>query len=363
YFGPSPDSNWLDFDLLSAYPTALASIGMPRWKDAVETRVINELIAAGTMGFARVQFRFPPGTRFPCLPVRMDHHSLLLFPLEGETCVTAPELRLAVRLGCEITVLHGVVIPVDPSDRPFEGVVRSLIDRRQTAKNVHDPFAASIWKLVVNNFYGKIGQGLGSRRLEAPGRENSAPTVFSQVVYAAQLTGLVRAAVGELLAGLPVGRHVLSVTTDGILTDAGMEEIESISGDALDALRMAAERLRGNRQILESKHKVRQVLSWRTRGQATLVGCVGECEVVLAKAGISAPPDRREKADQNQWITGLFFDREPHSVVEKFRRPSKENLGCVRKPDITSKGWTQRGPSTRSGHLAFRNGWRWREVP
>lgn len=80
------------------------------------------------MGFAYVEFAFPTGTRFPCLPVRSEQYGLR-FPLTGLAFVTAPEIELALSMGATIDIKHGVIVPwVSESQPLFENFTR-LIQR------------------------------------------------------------------------------------------------------------------------------------------------------------------------------------------------------------------------------------------
>lgn len=64
-------------------------------------------------------------------------------------------------------------------------------------------------------------------------------------------------------------------------------------------------------KMIEEKHRVRQVLSMKTRGQATLLRgeqYSGIPDLILAKSGISPPPDY---ADPNGFIVDLYCNRQP----------------------------------------------------
>ena len=107
-----------DYDLPGAYPTAMSLLDYPSWKDRevvipmnLETflgKYSHRLIRSYTA--LKVKFKFPGKVRFPCLPVRVDKTSII-FPLEGESFCTGLELLLAIRLGCEIEILGGSIIP------------------------------------------------------------------------------------------------------------------------------------------------------------------------------------------------------------------------------------------------------------
>ena len=107
-----------DYDLPGAYPTAMSLLEYPSWKDRevvtpMDLRTFlgkysHRLIRSYTA--LKVRFKFSEKVRYPCLPVRVDKTSII-FPLEGESFCTGLELSLAIRLGCEIEIIGGSVIP------------------------------------------------------------------------------------------------------------------------------------------------------------------------------------------------------------------------------------------------------------
>jgi hypothetical protein len=129
---------------------------------------------------------------------------------------------------------------------------------------------------------------------------------------AAFVTSFVRAAIGEILARLPLHVQVSNVTTDGLLSTATeAESLTASQGPICILFGQARYRICNSVQVLEAKHQVAQVLGWRTRGQATLQPLPGQ-EIVLAKAGLNAPV--KDKADQNAWIIDLFSCRTPNTT-------------------------------------------------
>ncbi|MCD9816661.1 hypothetical protein [Bradyrhizobium japonicum] len=76
--------------------------------------------------------------------------------------------------------------------------------------------------------------------------------------------------------------------------------------------------LTGADDTLKEKHSVRQLLGWRTRGQATLLPGERDSEesIVLARAGIKPPIFSTELSDQNAYIIQTFFDRSPQSEID-----------------------------------------------
>src|SRR6202012_2111422 len=135
-YGINHEDKWFDYDLTSAYTTAMSHLGIPnfnkaryivgqnQFKDFIEhctnpkdeelkpdgtkIRDYNTLYNAYTI--FHVSFKFPSDTIHPCLPVSIDETSAL-YPLEGETIVTGYEIYLASLMKCNITLIRGVIIP------------------------------------------------------------------------------------------------------------------------------------------------------------------------------------------------------------------------------------------------------------
>lgn len=262
-----------------------------------------------------MQFRFPETVRYPCLPVRAGSRGLY-FPLTGESYCTAVELSLAVRLGAEIEILQGVVVPWagDGEERLFEDFVREVRGRRLDAKARGDEFHDKLIKTVGNSLYGKLAQGFkrgtsyDTRRGE---RVEHSPSQISNPYMAATVTGFIRGVVGELLASVPENRTVISVTTDGFLTNASLAEL-NCSGPLMSQYRelmamVDSSVLENPWGGLECKHRVRQVISMRTRGTLTALSQEGY-PLILAKASVKPPMSDREA--QNRYLIDLYLDRQ-----------------------------------------------------
>jgi len=324
FFGPSTMDDWSDVDLKGAYSTALASVGMPRWMELRQT-VYPEDFHSRVIGAARIRFQFPATVRVPTLPVRQPNN--LIFPLEGETYATAPEIELARTLGASIEIFSGFVIPMDDANRPFEAVISECTKRRNEAKAGGDDLRDRLYKEIANSLYGKVAQGLREKRVfdsRSAERRDLPPSALTQPFIAGHLTGLVRAALGELMNSVGEDQEILSVTTDGFITNASLEDLDrQANGPACTVLRETRARLVGDSSILEVKHSVRQVLCFRTRGQATLKPGAGGSSPLLAKAGIKPPPEIVGEERQNEWMVDQFFGR---SAETRFRYESLATL-------------------------------------
>ena len=314
------DADWTDFDLSSAYPTAMSLIGEPDWRAMRVTQDVADYTPT-TLGVALVDFDFPTSVRYPCLAVRTDHG--LIFPLTGRSYCTAPEISAAVSLGAEITIVHGVVVP-NKTDAgfPFRSYIEDCI--RERSSHAKGTLKNLFWKELTNSTYGKLAQGLRTKRafsLKSLDMVPLKPSRITNPYLAAFVTGYVRALLAEIMNGLPNSVTVFSCTTDGLLSTGTPSDMElATSGALASSYRDARIALTGNDDVVEIKHICARPLGWRTRGQATLSPGdskpVGDpFNFVLAKAGIRVEKDCDGVADENAEIVRMFLDRAPDDKV------------------------------------------------
>lgn len=218
---------YYDFDLSGAYTTGMVDLLPLDYEKAFMSKRIDDF-CGHVCGFARVRFSFHEGTRFPCLPV---HHELygLYFPLTGETYATAPELEVARNMGANVEILQGVVIPwMDDSESLFLPFVQMIREKRNSYPK--KSFEEAMWKEIGNSLYGKTAQGLRDKTAFelANGLTKDIPrSAVTNPYFAAHTTGFVRAVIAELLASIPEHRQVISTTTDGFISEATLEELNT----------------------------------------------------------------------------------------------------------------------------------------
>ncbi len=312
---------WNDFDLSSAYPTAMSLIGYPDW-DRMNLHPALEDFAPTTLGVALVDFEFPEAVRYPCLPVRTDRG--LVFPRRGRSYCSAPEIALAVGLGATIKVIDGAVVPIlTDAIRPFGQFVSNAIKERKSHRK--GSLENRFWKEMVNALYGKLAQGLRQKRVFNVSdltTQDLGPSLITNPYFAAFVTGYVRALLAEIMNALPNHVLIFSCTTDGFLSTATRDEIDTAcEGVMASAYRKARFDVAGSDEIIELKHQTGQLLGWRTRGQATIQPGVPQPddpgrEFVLAKAGIRTPEEAQTLQEQNAYIVDLFLTRTPTTRVE-----------------------------------------------
>lgn len=313
--GPTLLGCFYDWDLKGAYTTGLCDLLVPDYANMYTSSDPQDFIGH-VMGFAYVEFAFPTDTRFPCLPVRSEQYGLR-FPLSGLAYVTAPEIELALSMGATIAIKHGVIVPWVAGSQPlFEDFTRMIqqLRRKYRKKSLEEVMV----KEIGNSLYGKLAQGLSDKPAfdTATGLSKKiGPSAVTNPYMAAHTTGLIRAVCGELLHRLPSHRTVVSVTTDGFLTDAPLDDLDQ-TGPLCRRYQALCQRLHGDESgepvpMLELKHHARQIVSIKTRGQCTAIQ--GDTPPVLAKAGVKCAGTTEE---QNAWIMRLYLDRAPGQKID-----------------------------------------------
>ncbi len=312
-YGETPRGRYLDWDLCSAYTTAIAMCGVPDYANARMSRDLNDFDPE-TLGFAHVEFEFPESTRFPTIPIRCENS--LIFPLKGESIIPAPEIYLARKLNAEIKIKAGLIVPWRKDIvKPFEELIRFI--QTQRAAQQKGSLEEKIWKEIGNSIYGKISQAVKKKtvfnsRTGTSGSVN--PSNLTNPFLASYVTSFIRAVLGEILNAIPNDRMVVSVTTDGFLSDATDEEImqatQGVLCNKFSQMRSAILGTSDRAQILDVKHGAAKILAWRTRGQATLEKLDG-FRIVLAKGGVR-PPVKGED-EENAWMIQAFYTRTAES--------------------------------------------------
>lgn len=323
YSGPTPVGKYFDWDLTSAYSTAMLSIPLIDFDNPVTTTNLEDFMG-DVIGFAHVGYEYPQGLRYLGLPVDGAHRGLL-YPRKGSSYCTAAELSVAATHGCRITVRHGVIYRArkgrgqeEAEDiHIFERFVRE--GRRLRAMYPKGSAQEQYMKLVLNGTYGRLAQGLKEKTVfdtRSAGSVLMPRSAITNEVMAAHVTGLIRATLAEIAASLRPDRRLYSVTTDGFITDAAFDELPL---DGPMARRFAALSMRatGVPSVLEEKHRARQVIIMRTRGQITTEidpTAPMDKRTILAKVGVSPPPGVVRDA-HNEYMVDLYLHRKPGQLT------------------------------------------------
>ena len=321
FFGPAQEGDWRDYDLSGAYPTAMAMIGAPDWKNIKENHDPDywKKVQATDLAYFYIEFEFPSWVRFPIFTVRTQNG--LLFPLKGETYCSAPEIVAARALNCKIKIVRAVYLPSNRNELFLQKFQRKCIANRLLAESEKNSLEAAFWKEISNSSYGKLAQGLKKKRTYNI-KENTMvdlpPSKITNPFFAAFTTSFVRAVLGEIMNRLPEDTIVSNCTTDGFLCTANEKAVEeAASGELGQLYRNYRAQVLGKEDIsldecIKVKHRIAQPLGWRTRGQATLKAKDSE-PVVLAKAGIKTPREIIGDVEESRYIVHLFKTRTPDS--------------------------------------------------
>ena len=319
--GVTPSDHWYDYDLAGAYTTGLLDILTPDYGNIRLSKNPDDY-CGHVMGFALVTFRFPESVPYPSLPVRTDQYGLF-FPLSGESWATAPEIELALSLGAEMTIHNGIIVPwicdTSPHNSESTSVFLPFVQQVRENRNRHikGSLEEKFCKEIGNSLYGKLAQGLRAKTAfdTARGLNRSLPpSSVTQPFFAAHVTGFIRAVVGELMNALPSDSSVVSVTTDGFLTNCPLDKI-NMSGPLSSRFQSLCDIVDPGSSMLTCKHEVSQLIAMKTRGQLTYRAIQGK-PVVHARAGVKPPADI-PRSDYNDYMVDLYLNRLPGQTLSR----------------------------------------------
>ncbi|EOD1589519.1 TPA: DNA polymerase [Escherichia coli] len=319
--GVTPSDHWYDYDLAGAYTTGLLDILIPDYGNIRLSKNPDDY-CGHVMGFALVTFQFPESVPYPSLPVRTDQYGLF-FPLSGESWATAPEIELALSLGAEMTIHNGIIVPwicdTSPHNNESTSVFLPFVQQVRENRNRHikGSLEEKFWKEIGNSLYGKLAQGLRAKTAfdTARGLNRSLPpSSVTQPFFAAHVTGFIRAVVGELMNALPSDSSVVSVTTDGFLTNCPLNKI-NMSGPLSSRFQSLCDIVDPGSSMLTCKHEVSQLIAMKTRGQLTYRAIQGK-PVVHARAGVKPPADI-PRSDYNDYMVDLYLNRLPGQTLSR----------------------------------------------
>lgn len=154
FFGKPVSGNIQYFDINSLYPSVMRDFTYPR----LDSRRWVKSPNFENEGMAEVTVQSSTDIRIPYLPCRSER-SGLLFPIgKFRGVYTYYELRNAQELGYRINKVHKA-LEFDKKFRPFVQFIETLYEMRLQAQKNGDELLSDSAKLIMNNLYGKFGQG------------------------------------------------------------------------------------------------------------------------------------------------------------------------------------------------------------
>lgn len=276
-----------DYDLVNAYPTSILTLGT--YDVEAPAKYYDEdhwleQIRPDDLGLCKIEFECHDWVLYPPFSYEDPEGRGLVHYRKGILKVTSVELWSAIKNGFlkHIRLIWGVFYP-NLGDNPIQDVIEELIRLRAALKS-DNPLKAELFKLITNSIYGKFAQGLKKTHM--------AESAITCPAIAAQITGIIRAAVCEQMNYLTGQGHVLvSVTTDGYLskseiTDKQINDIDKLPISSI--LANAREKHGLGRKILELKHQGKGWFGFKTRAYGQFEGD----KLLFAKGGV--------KIDTNQ---------------------------------------------------------------
>ncbi|PTL84076.1 DNA polymerase [Vitiosangium sp. GDMCC 1.1324] len=283
-----------EYDAVSLYPHAALLQPLPhagtRWIRLESLAQVEE-----HEGFGIFNFIFPEDTRYPCLPVHRPGVHRLAFTLQGTTCCTLAEVRLALRWGAKLELVEAYGFKPGPReiDHDVGRYMRHFLKQKAAARKGTLEYATA--KLFANALLGKLaerirssglldfereaqlhgfGPGLGAAIHGSPLLRASLkgpPDVGSAFApeWATLVLGRARAIMADITA-----RGALLVSTDAIICPEGL----NLRCEGLDALESVGSSMR-------LEHQADAVFIARARLYALLrrVENVGPGETVLGQ--------------------------------------------------------------------------------
>lgn len=315
----------LDIDFTSCYPSAGSTLPAIDWSamrsdgtDIPDGSIGVSGSASTPITISYVEFEFPDTCLRPCIPVMAGSRGII-YPSRGAGYATHFELQAALRKGAEVNILRTVYFPplLGPDGSPilaFADYFRLVTTER--GKYPKGSLENLTYKETANSTYGKLAQGVKSRMMRSfDSRAQLPPSRITCPAYACAITGLVRAALVELMdAAEDVGGVILAATTDGAMIafpdlpyrpEADLDDVPGLrealmSMPAIAALSQGRVNSGNDPSPVEVKHVGDNALIMKTRGYILRAG---RTVAHIAKCGHQLSGDLDTQAER---LEGFF---------------------------------------------------------
>ncbi len=337
-------SHFYDFDLESAYPTAMCLVmDIDFDSDSpIERDFKNEELTLQAFHtpvdpiFCYVDFEFPRDVKFPCIAIHDD--GSIIFPRKAiGVYASGPSLYLALKLGAKIFVHRGYVgkIRLTKTLQPsmsLRAACKQMVQDRLTAKDIYGPKSIEelLLKLFINGCYGKVAQNVIEKHTWDGWNEYMTDIGFSSITSperAALITDIVRCMlIGTLNQLHNKGIQSYSVTTDGFITEATLDELNKCDAYGFKHLFEESRKFLtdGDPTVWAVKHEQTDLINPTTRCNVGFgvdridddSSIIKDGKGVLAHGGFVAPncqkgsyQDRISTARAILWRTGRVISR------------------------------------------------------
>lgn len=209
FIGKAPEEYiYFDIDYKNAYPTCLAMLAGIDW-DATPIKIhsLKQLLQKNNIEmhctYVHARFKFPENTIYPSLP-DFDPKYGLIYPLEGITYTTAHEILLAYKMGADIEILDAKLLQMKKTKNqvfyPFKSFYKQIIEKRN--EHPKKSMMNLLYKEYANTLYGKVAQNVSKKKsagLFDKETKELGESHITSAALASNITGIMRAALGELL--------------------------------------------------------------------------------------------------------------------------------------------------------------------
>ncbi|KAI0867192.1 hypothetical protein GGS24DRAFT_426456 [Hypoxylon argillaceum] len=197
-----------------------------------------------------VDFEYKEHTKYPGIPCRVDDN-VDIYPLKGTSIITGCEYVVAKSMGCKLYVKDGILIPfkryseselksyfkkgdialknkvIKKSSNligykaPFRNIISDLQSKRK--KYPKKTFYNYMYKEIGNSIYGQVAMGISGKNhfdVKSQGFVKVEGGLLSNPILSSYITGFTRALISECMHNIQsLGGNIVSVTTDGFITD------------------------------------------------------------------------------------------------------------------------------------------------
>jgi len=166
-YGVDKGTLWYDYDLTSAYTTAMAGLGHPAYDQGriITEKELNKL-GSNDILFSYVvlkgKFNFPESVKYPSIPCYVDANTTV-YPLKGECVLTGAEYLLAKKQGCVFELSEIFYLPFAKDTLyPFKDIIKEVqAKRREFPKGSINNL---LYKEMGNSIYGGVVRGMADKR-------------------------------------------------------------------------------------------------------------------------------------------------------------------------------------------------------
>lgn len=243
-YGVDEVTYWIDYDLTSAYTTAMAGLGNPDYNKGrmitvkqLEKMSFNEILYSYII--MKVKFKFNSKVKYPTIPVHIDE-TTSVYPLEGEAILTGSEYILAKSQKCELKISDIYYLPFEKDkggniiNQPFKALIKEIQAERR--KHPKGSIGNLFNKEMANSQYGNTARGISNKKkfdIKTGKTLRMDSSELCNPIIASWTTAFIRSIVGECLDKISkLKGKVVSATTDGFITNIQNLEYKLIGGKA-----------------------------------------------------------------------------------------------------------------------------------